>query len=39
MDKEKTFESDIKSAFLKGNTREQFMVFYGETNFAGIDSN
>lgn len=39
MEKEKTFESDIKSAFLKGNTREQFMVFYGETNFSGIHSN
>lgn len=39
VEKEKTIETDIKSAFLKGNTREQFLIFYGETDFSGIHSN
>ena len=39
IEKEKTVDNNIKSAFLKGNTREQFLVFYGETEFAGIHSN
>jgi predicted nucleotidyltransferase component of viral defense system len=26
--KEKTFDSDIKSAFLKGNTKEHILMFY-----------
>jgi len=39
VEKEKTIESDIKSAFLKGNTREQFLIFYGESNFSGIHAN
>lgn len=30
--KEKLNESNIKSAFLKGNTKEQFLVFYPGTN-------
>jgi len=35
--KEKTHETAIQSAFLKGNTREQFLVFYpGSTDFYGL---
>ena len=30
--KEKTLESNIKSAFLKGNTKEQFLIFYPDSN-------
>lgn len=33
MPKEKTTESTIKSAFLKGNTKEQFLIFYPQSNF------
>lgn len=31
-EKEKTFDSDIKSAFLKGNTKEHILTFYEMTN-------
>ena len=30
--KEKTFDSNIKSAFLKGNSRDQFMISYPDSN-------
>lgn len=32
VEKEKTKNTDIKSAFLKGNTKEQFLVFYPKEN-------
>lgn len=32
VEKEKTKNTDIKSAFLKGNTKEQFLVFYPNEN-------
>lgn len=38
-EKEKRFDTNIKSAFLKGNTREQFLIFYGKTNFFGVHRN
>jgi len=31
-EKEKSIDSNIKSAFLKGNTKEHIMTFYGENN-------
>ena len=31
-EKNKTIDSQIKSAFLKGNTREQFLIFYPNSN-------
>lgn len=39
IEKEKTIHSNIKSAFLKGNTREQFLVFYSEKDYSGIHGN
>ncbi len=31
---EKSIDSDIRSAFVKGNTREQFLIFYPSENIA-----
>ena len=39
IEKEKTSDSNIKSAFIKGNTRTQLFTFYGQTNFSGIQNN
>lgn len=38
-EKRKTSDSAIRSAFLKGNTREHILKFYPETDIAGIPSN
>ncbi|MBO5168744.1 MAG: nucleotidyl transferase AbiEii/AbiGii toxin family protein [Phascolarctobacterium sp.] len=38
-EKEKTADSDIKSAFLKGNTREHMLLFYPNSPLLGITSN
>lgn len=35
MEKEKTKESNIRSAFLKGNTREHLLLFYADEQTAG----
>ncbi len=35
-EKEKTKKSDIKSAFLKGNTKEHLLLFYSDQPIAGI---
>ncbi|MBQ8308822.1 MAG: nucleotidyl transferase AbiEii/AbiGii toxin family protein [Clostridia bacterium] len=35
-EKEKTIDSNIKSAFLKGNTKEHILTFYEESNDANI---
>lgn len=35
-EKEKVRDSNIKSAFLKGNTKEHFLLFYKERPIAGI---
>lgn len=32
-EKEKNADSQIKSAFLKGNTKEQFLIFYPNSNY------
>ena len=34
-EKEKTKESNIRSAFLKGNTKEHLLLFYADENLAG----
>ena len=34
-EKEKTKESNIRSAFLKGNTKEHLLLFYADTDLAG----
>ena len=34
-EKEKTRESNIRSAFLKGNTKEHLLLFYADENLAG----
>ena len=34
-EKEKTKESTIRSAFLKGNTKEHLLLFYADENLAG----
>lgn len=34
-EKEKTKESDIRSAFLKGNTKEHLLLFYADERIAG----
>ncbi len=34
-EKEKTKESDIRSAFLKGNTKEHLLLFYADEQIAG----
>lgn len=34
-EKEKTKESNIRSAFLKGNTKEHLLLFYADENVAG----
>lgn len=31
-EKDKTSDSSVKSAFLKGNTKEQFLIFYPDSN-------
>lgn len=31
-EKKKRFDSNVKSAFLKGNTREQFLIFYPDSD-------
>lgn len=38
-EKEKSIDSDIKSAFLKGNTREHMLLFYPNSPLLGISSN
>lgn len=38
-EKEKSVDSDIKSAFLKGNTREHMLLFYPNSPLLGISSN
>lgn len=38
-EKEKSAESGIRSAFLKGNTREQMMLFFADGSTAGIAGN
>lgn len=35
-EKEKSFDSDVKSAFLKGNTREHILTFYDSSSDANI---
>lgn len=35
-EKEKSVDSNVKSAFLKGNTKEHILTFYEESNDAGI---
>lgn len=37
--KEKTMDSNIQSAFLKGNTIEQFLLFYPQLPVEGINKN
>ena len=37
MEKEKTKESTIRSAFLKGNTKEHLLLFYAD-EIGGVDS-
>lgn len=34
-EKEKTFDSNIRSAFLKGNTKEQLLMFYSNSDIQG----
>ena len=34
-EKEKTKESNIRSAFLKGNTKEHLLLFYADEDLAG----
>lgn len=38
-EKEKSIDSDIKSAFLKGNTREHMLLFYPNSPLLGIANN
>lgn len=38
-EKEKSVDSDIKSAFLKGNTREHMLLFYPNSPLLGISNN
>jgi len=38
-EKEKTKESGIQSAFLKGNTKEHFLLFYANNTASGIAGN
>ncbi len=38
-EKEKTKDSDIRSAFLKGNTREHLLLFYADEQIAGRVAN
>lgn len=39
-EKEKTKDSDVKSAFLKGNTKEHLLLFYsGQSTFSNIPKN
>lgn len=39
-EKQKTIESDVRSAFLKGNTKEHFLLFYaGSSNINTIAAN
>lgn len=35
-EKIKSIDSDIKSAFLKGNTKEHYLLFYGDNDISGI---
>ncbi|MBR6788264.1 MAG: nucleotidyl transferase AbiEii/AbiGii toxin family protein [Clostridia bacterium] len=35
-EKEKTIDSNVKSAFLKGNTKEHILIFYEESNDTNI---
>ena len=39
VEKEKSVNSDIKSAFLKGNTKEHMLIFFGESGQDAIASN
>ena len=36
IEKEKTIDSDVKSAFLKGNTKEHILTFYDDSESANI---
>ena len=38
-EKRKTADSGIKSAFLKGNTKEHILMFYPQTDISGIANN
>ncbi len=38
MEKEKTKDSNIRSAFLKGNTKEHLLLFYADESVAGTVS-
>lgn len=38
-EKQKTVDSGIKSAFLKGNTKEHILMFYPRTDISGIPAN
>ena len=38
-EKEKTKESNIQSAFLKGNTREHLLLFYADNDIIGVPGN
>lgn len=38
-EKEKTKDSNIRSAFLKGNTREHLLMFYADESVAGVSNN
>lgn len=38
-EKEKTAESDIRSAFLKGNTKEHILLFYADEPIIGVSGN